>query len=651
MAESRRAPSRLGSSALLPAGHDADTTAVRPRNRRLISTDDNEDGALSTVKSSSSLFSSFNTVSSRNPSPLPFSRSGINNDHRSTSNPPENRGQKSRNNNPLGMLEISLTQSWTSFQGFASALISGENGAPQLNGRQGRNQRAYTGRSRKQSDTWGPQPSSSLRPSAQDIAAGSLAHRQAALKAARTAAVLESHEGVNGGLDVAGKYKRRTSDDFRPEMHEEEPPVDQLVYIHHVLPSDTYAGIVLRYRCREDALRRTNGLWSRDVQMRRWVALPVDACEVKGRPSEPPSHLNQGVDLLAPTPDVKSNTDATISSYKCDDKAQEQAHQQVDFFSLPKSRTPVDSVKSEDQGELPWTHVRWVCLDSFPHPVEIARVSRKTIGYFPPRRKKSLHTVSTLTTPRQSLDASAATESYEDSPGRDSALSSRRLSTLSNIPTRPATPGRSVSNSTRSRGGSTGTDHRPPWMRRPGGVGSMGKNARAPGPEKDYFNSWAKKHIPGIAIDEHLPSISVMGSETAQFGFGKQKEQYDSPAIVESPFDEGQDLTSTSKQGSGLDRAAAQVETWLRGAFVRRPSGSKPGPGRPRGDQQLDDLDLIELADTNSDDGRMFGSGEPGPDLQNPAGSGASMSTETIDAAGSTVRGRVAHAYKSQKAE
>ncbi|KAM0325543.1 hypothetical protein ACHAQA_007530 [Verticillium albo-atrum] len=253
-----------------------------------------------------------------------------------------------------------------------------------------------------------------------------------------------------------------------------------------------------------------------------------------------------------------------------------------------------------------------------------------------------------MTTPRQSLDASAVTEAYEDSPGRDTAPSSRRLSTLSNRPPLPGTPGRSVSTSTRSRGDSAGTDNRPAWMRRPGGVGSMGKNARAPGPEKDYFNSWAKKHLPGIAIDENLPSISVMGSETAHFGFGKQKEQYDSPAIVESPFDEGQDLSSTSKQGSGLDRAAAQVETWLRGAFTRRPS--TPGAGRPRGDRQLDDLDLIELADANSDDGKTLSSGEPGPSAHDPVGSGASMSMETSDTVGGTVRGRVAHAYQGQKA-
>lgn len=144
---------------------------------------------------------------------------------------------------------------------------------------------------------------------------------------------------------------------------------------------------------------------------------------------------------------------------------------------------------------------------------------------------------------------------------------------------------------------SDAADTRPAWMRRPGGVGSMGRNVRAPGPDKDYFNTWAKKHLPGIAIDESLPSISVMGSETAHFGFRPGS----SSGIVESPFDEGQDVAAASRQGSGLDRAAAAVETWLRGAFAKSPGTPTLG-GRGR---QLDDLDLIELTDANTDDGRL----------------------------------------------
>jgi hypothetical protein len=133
----------------------------------------------------------------------------------------------------------------------------------------------------------------------------------------------------------------------------------------------------------------------------------------------------------------------------------------------------------------------------------------------------------------------------------------------------------------------------------------LGKTARAPGPEKDYFNSWANKHLPGLNIDK-LPSMSVMGSESARFGFALDE----AAGIVESPFEQGRDVDSTGGNGSGLDKAAAAIETWLRGAFVKTPGTPVLGPrgrghGRLRhGQVQQVGGDLIELADTNSDDGR-----------------------------------------------
>ena len=129
----------------------------------------------------------------------------------------------------------------------------------------------------------------------------------------------------------------------------------------------------------------------------------------------------------------------------------------------------------------------------------------------------------------------------------------------------------------------------------------MGRSVRAPGPDKDYLNAWTNKHIPVLNIDG-LPSMSVMGSETANFGFSNE-----APNIVESPFEEGRDIASTSRQGTGLDKAALAVETWLRGALARRPGtpilgGRARSKGRYPGDA---DGDLIELADTGSEDGRL----------------------------------------------
>ncbi|KAH8912767.1 hypothetical protein BR93DRAFT_922730 [Coniochaeta sp. PMI_546] len=160
-------------------------------------------------------------------------------------------------------------------------------------------------------------------------------------------------------------------------------------------------------------------------------------------------------------------------------------------------------------------------------------------------------------------------------------------------------------------------------MRRPGGVGSL--HGRVRGPERDYFNSWTRKHLPGLNI-ESLPSMSVMGSESARFGFddvgvgGGGDPPALSAGIVESPFEDGREVESASRggnaSGNGLDKAAAAVETWLRGAFAKMPPGTPVlgprGRGHGGGQHQGQSLgqvegDLIELTDTNSDDGRAGG--------------------------------------------
>lgn len=444
--------------------------------------------------------------------------------------------------------------------------------------------RASSGTLRKQLDTWGPEPPGKSRPRIEDLAAGALADREAAFKARKTASVLESHEGVNGGLDTTGKYKRRNSDEDIGEGATNPEVEDQLVYIHHVLPSDTYAGIILKYRChQEDAFRKANGLWSRDnIQIRQWLAVPVDACEVKGKPCEGPSYYSKEVDLLAKTPATAQSEQAVHDDY---------------FASSSNGKTP-EAPKAEDL-DRPWTHVKWVILDSNKNPVEIARVSRKAMGYFPPRRKKSILSASALSTPRGSLEVPSITLSSEidESPG---SLSSHRHSLLTSRPQYASAYASSAPTPSRSRVGSGNDDLRPTWMRRPGGVGTLSRNVRAPGPEKDYFNSWTKKHIPSLNIDS-MPSMSIMGSESARFGFSHDE----AAAIVESPFEDGRDVESTTRQGSGLDKAAATIETWLRGAWAKRPSTPVLGPSRAR--QLVLEGDLIELEDTNSDDGRMAG--------------------------------------------
>ncbi|XXG99146.1 H(+)-transporting V0 sector ATPase subunit e [Hypoxylon texense] len=571
-------------TALVPAGVD-DASAVRSRSRKAPAYHDS-------IKSPS-LTPGQSPTPSRGVSPMPTARLG-NSKLLSSGRSSPSSAAFSR-----GLLEGSWTPSWASVQDFASSLLEGgyssDPSRPNSSGgSKSQPKSIWKGfgvgntKSNKSSSNWGPAPPAESRPAAKDIAAGSLAEREAQLKARKTASVLESYEGVNGGLDVSGKYKRRNSDET-PRGTSEPIVEDQLVYLHHVQPTDTYAGIILRYRCQEHAFRKANGLWSRDnIQIRKHLMIPVDACEVKGRPCDPPSQYSQQVDLLAATPQP--------ADFASPFRTASQPHQTLhdSYFESVSSKSAGKA--PQDGEEQPWTHVRWVKLDSTQEPIEMVRVSRKSMGYFPPRRKKSIHTVSTFSTPRQSLELSKTitnTSEAIDSPGR---LSSRRPSSLSARPT-PASLG--ASSSARSRVTSLGEeDGVPVWMRRPGGVGSMGRSVKAPGPAKDYFNTWVNKRLPGLNIDS-MPSMSVMGSETAHFGFNNATEE--SAGIVESPFEEGREATSLSRNGMGLEHAAASIETWLRGAWARRPSTPRLVSHR----KPPEDLDLIELADTNSDDGRM----------------------------------------------
>lgn len=569
---------------LSTSAHDAE---ARPRNRRLGTGGDH--AAATSSRPTSLLATSPSRSSSRGASPIPATRIGPSSRSSSRAPPARSYTADSASSSAKGWFDGQWSTGWTSVQELATSLLSGDAHRAASPRRPATRTSSASLRNKKLS-SWGPEPPDAPRPGIDDVAAGTLAEREAAYKARKTASVLESHEGVNGGLDVTGKFKRRNSDEESRNEAPNPEVEDQLVYIHHVQPSDTYAGIILRYRCRDDAFRKANGLWSRDnIQVRKWLAVPVDACEVKGRPCDPPSYYSTEVDLLAATPIATTPGASPL-------RVSTSSNPHDDFFAATSSQNGKAPEEARVE-EKPWTHVRWVKIDHCKEPVEIARVSRKAMGYFPPRRKKSVRTISSLSTPRGSFDVPSISLSSDivDSP---EGFSSRRQSMLANRPYVTSAYASSAPTPSRSRVGSGNDDIRPAWMRRPGGVGTLSKNVRAPGPEKDYLNSWAKKHLPGLNV-ENLPSMAIMGSESAHFGFTNDE----GATIVENPFEEGRDLTSTSRQGSGLDKAAATIETWLRGAWAKRPNTPILGPNRPRGG----DGDLIELEDTNSEDGRIGG--------------------------------------------
>ncbi|KAL7949819.1 carbohydrate-binding module family 50 protein [Trichoderma barbatum] len=488
------------------------------------------------------------------------------------------------------VLGDSWAQSWSSVQGFASSLLSVAESPGDMSRPQADNQSDHSfasslwnrtppssGASASRSLNRGSSPALQSQRAVNRVAAGSSDQREAALKTAQRASVLENSQGPNGGLDVSGKYKRRNSDEITSENSQ---PEEYLVYIHKVLPIDTYAGIILRYKCMEDAFRKANGLWSRDsIQVRKWLIIPVDACEVRGRPCEPPSG-NQNHDV---TDFFEATTTSTTGSM---------APQTASSGAKLSSKSAAQEDENAEKEAMPWSHVRWVKIDSLPEPVEIGRIARQKMGYFPPRRKKA---VSFSSTPRQSLDAADQIEQPL----------SRRQSSVGDQP-----PSQGRRESFRGHGDGDGPDMRPAWMRRSGGVGSLSRNIRAPGPDKDYLNSWAKKHFPGLNIDD-LPSMSVMGSEMARFGFDRE-----AAGIAEGTIQES-DTESPHNQNNGLDKAAAAVETWLRTAWSKRSMAPLIPGQRSSGGQDFGDL--IELTPTPGAEGTprldMFGSQIPSPFL------------------------------------
>ncbi|PQE31277.1 hypothetical protein CJF32_00001864 [Rutstroemia sp. NJR-2017a WRK4] len=594
------------------------TSIIRPRNRRLIST---EQELVSTTSRGSSP-----GASSRGVSPIPSkhpSRRGGNNGAHSTGSSlgASAAGRGSQKTGPAngGAWGSGWSSSWSTLQGLASSVLgdlgelvtdesdnsprTGSLDRPKLRRKDNSTKKLYD----LPHGAWGPVEQSKRTEAV--VGAGSQAERDATLRTLKLTRVLEGHEELNASIDANGNYKRRTSMDEPTTRHEDEEG-DALVYVHHVQKNDTMAGVILRYNCQPAVFRKANGFWPNDsIQTRKVVVLPVDACAIKGRPCDPSQDPNQGIDLLAPTPSLED---------------------------APEVWPPRSETSAERSEETPWQHVRWVLLDSSPNakPVEIARMPRKTLGFFPPRRRTSQATNSLASTPRGSYDfphmsQSTSQSSVGDPMSSPMSTSSRRTSNLGRRPSQSTSGGYfpPVGPSTRSRRESVNdAADRLGWLRGPGGVGTLGKGVATPGPGKDALNTWAKKHIPGITID-NLPSSSILDSDAIPFGFRDElasiaESSYNSPARSGSVTPSG---------GMGIENAAAAIEGWVRRLAVKGPgtprSGAGAGTSTPSGPG-----DLIELLDgAGSDDGRGFElSPGRGRVTSNPIGSTGREDLESV---------------------
>ncbi len=447
----------------------------------------------------------------------------------------------------------------------------------------------------------------------------------AAVKQLKTASVMESHEGVNGGLKIPinkTRHKRRSSDDTSQHPGgSAETEGDTLVYIHHVLRSDTLAGVIVKYNVDPTIFRKANRLYPNDdIRIRKVVLVPVEASAVRGKPCDPPRLGQKGVDLLAPTPRDEEPPNL----------AEDTEYANGILSPDPSSYAPTPSQAERDEKE--WVHVRWVLLSSSPNaqPTEVARLPRRALGYFPPRRRKNSQGMpSPFPTPRASYDFSSPAASPPGANGgRRPGV--RRLSNLSSsfsntsyfpsmdasnstmIPNPRPLTGRARSSSRPTAMRSTSGNGPESWFRGPGGVGTFAANVRKPGPANDGLNQFFRKHLPDFSMAD-LPSLSSVGppveEERISFGFKSEMQRLKDSALNGVNIS-GDDMpnggTGSGEGGADLTTTASAIEGWVR-KLGRQQSLTNLRPGTSRGRPEERMGDLIELLDgAGSDDGKGF---------------------------------------------
>lgn len=337
---------------------------------------------------------------------------------------------------------------------------------------------------------WGPQAPTSA-PGVGSIGLGSREEVEDAMRAQKRKDLLTRTESY---ADSKGRIKRRTSDEDRGGIASSAPPGDHerrdaLVYLHPVRKEDTLAGITIRYNCSANALRKANRMWPNDsVQRRPVLILPVDACGVKGKPLS----ALEAMDLLDDEKDA-------LSAGKAEEVGAPGASAStMNGNDLIRNRTNSASTNTSNnrsssvaalgpEGEQQWQHDSWILFPGASKPTEIARLSRNTLGYFPPARRKSA-SYSDLDTPSTSLDLTRA------STNDHAVLSPLRQ----DAPQRPR----------RSRRTSNATSgYFPSYLAGPGGVGTMNKNVSSPGPGQDGLNKLFARHLPDVAPPRNQQSL------------------------------------------------------------------------------------------------------------------------------------------------
>ncbi|KAK1142295.1 hypothetical protein N8T08_008040 [Aspergillus melleus] len=562
------------------------TSTVRSRTRRFVPfTDDDDDENGRQLQSTGlSAMSSRDpsTIRSRGTTPSPFPSRGVSpipksHPSRATQSPgrnglnsslggfyPSGKGQVNFADSSRAAVDF-LDSSWSSLQSLASSVLGSDiaraatNGSARTHARKPSRPDPYMRAASRTAvpAAWGPSA-----PSGPEIGVGTKEERQALAQAKKREALLLADTAEPGNPST--RHKRRDSSDqtdhsaIDPEQDEE-----ALAYIHHVLATDSITGVTIRYGCQPAIFRKANGFWPMDsIQGRKTVLLPVDSCSVKGRPVSPPGRVNNLLDDEEAR--RKSLEDPNGSS--------------IAPVSGPDSPRPFEDNKTLDapeeaEGDRLWKHESWVQIDGFPAPVEIGRVPRRALGFFPRTRRKSV--------------------SYTDSGSPSVSGSARDRTATPSSSSSPVEPAWSPAISTRPHADSSasrGSSNYKPKHRHQRqrsnmqlsapGVGTLDRDVMAPGPAQDGLSKWFAQHLPNLAPTPAPPDFEST-SENAS-------------------------TANSNTPTTSLDNIGGAVEGWVRKMTTRAkasfnelqqdassPAGSGLGPGINRRGTG----DLIELND------------------------------------------------------
>lgn len=551
------------------------TSAVRSRPRRLVSLMDDEDDPATpnnhyAYQDSQPFASGLSTTllsegpRSRGATPSPLSSRGVS--PLPMKHPSRVTESANRSRNELSSLGLNgyskpaptttdfLESPWSSLQNLASSVL-GSNTGRETNNTTKTNSRRKPSRSdlyirslpRPGPSTWGPSA-----PASPEIGSGTKEERQALVQAKKREALLLADSDLIAGRNF--RHKKRDSGDFSNQVIDPDHDEDALAYVHPVEPTDSITGVTIKYGCQAAVFRKANGFWPNDnIQSRNIVLLPVDACTVKGRPVQ----QEQREELKRPnSEDGSGSCIAPVAD------------------STPTSSASQKTSGTSESDSHIWKHESWVQIDGFPDAIEIGRVPRRALGFFPRTRRKSVSYTDTSLlsdSSREQTRSPSLAESPQLNPSQATLPRSRPRDGESPKPAgRPTRPQHRRQRSSIHLSGT--------------GVGTLDRTSTGPGPALDGLSKFFSQHMPHLAPPPPLqdPRRPSFGSESAV----------------------------TSNASTGLENIGGALEGWVRKVATRAkvgfsdmqgsPTPSASGRGRSPGMWGMNDL--IEMDDAS--DGR-----------------------------------------------